>query len=109
MFSLWSESWTSYFTQRQVNSMTSSSVCSACRNRAVSLGIPAEEVGRECSCFTEIGEYNYKVGAVEGSGLQGSRGSGMDSEEAKGWLCFKDLSPPCRQNIRCFLYSVGEM
>lgn len=47
--------------------MTFSSVCSACRNRAVSLGIPAKEVGKRCSCFMETGEYDYKVGAVEGS------------------------------------------
>lgn len=104
IFSLWSGTWTFYPTQRQVNSMPPSSLCSACRNRAVSLGFPAEEVGMGMQVF----HGDRRVGLQSRScGLQGNRGSGTDSGEAKEWLCFKDqrLSPPRRQTVRSHLYS----
>lgn len=56
-----------------------------------------------------MGGYGYKVGAVEGSGLHGNRGSVMDSGEAKEWLCSKDqhLSPPHRPKCQVsFVFKV---
>lgn len=82
-------------------------LCSTCRNRTVSLGIPAEEMGIWMQMFYGDGRGQFKGGAVKESGIQRNRGSRMDDGGAKEGSCFKDwcLFPAHKQNVRSPLYS----